>query len=339
MKALQLRQPGGLDKLEVTDLRDPGLPGRGEVLVRLRASSLNYHDYLLVTGSIPARDGLIPMTDGAGDVIAVGDGVEEFRVGDRVISVFFPDWGDGVPRNVPLSQAFENVPGDGVDGCARQLMIAPATAFTRAPRGFSYAESATLVCSGLTAWRVLVVEGRLKAGDIVLVQGTGGVSLFALQIAKAMGATVVATSSSTEKLDRLKALGADYLLNYRDEPNWGTAAYALTGGRGVDHVVEIGGIGALAQSVAASRAGGHIAMVGQLSGQKESLPAMEMMGKQLRISWIMVGSRTMQIDMVHTLEASDIRPVLDRTFPLHELAHAFRYQETGTHFGKIIIDI
>jgi len=339
MKALQLRQPGGLDNLEVTDRPDPGLPGRGEVLVRLRASSLNYHDYLIVTGHMPARDGLIPMTDGAGEILAIGDDVEEFRVGDKVISVFFPDWIDGAPRNVPLSQAFEHVPGDGVDGCARELMVAPATAFTHAPRGFSDAESSTLVCAGLTAWRALVVEGRLKAGDIVLVQGTGGVSLFALQIAKAMGATVVATSSSVEKLERLKALGADYLINYRSEPNWGAAAHVLTGGRGVDHVVEIGGTGTLAQSVAASRVGGHVAMVGQLSSQKGFLPTMEMMGKQLRISWMMVGSRAMQIDMVHALEASNIRPVLDRTFSLHELAEAFRYQETGAHFGKIIIDI
>ncbi|GGD00488.1 zinc-dependent alcohol dehydrogenase family protein [Undibacterium terreum] len=339
MKAVQLRQPGGLDNLEVTDLPVPGMPGPGEVFVRLRASSLNYHDYLVVTGKMPARDGLIPMTDGAGEVLAVGDGVEEFQVGDKVMSVFFPDWIDGAPRNVPLSQAFEHVPGDGVDGCARQLMVAPATAFTHAPRGYSDAESASLVCAGLAAWRALVVEGRLKAGDIVLVQGTGGVSLFALQIAKAMGATVVATSSSVEKLEQLKVLGADYLINYRSEPNWGAAAHALTGGRGVDHVVEIGGTGTLEQSVAASRVGGHIAMVGQLSGQKGLLPTLEMMGKQLRISWMMVGSRAMQIDMVRAIEVSDIRPILDRTFPLHELANAFRHQESGAHFGKIVIDI
>jgi NADPH:quinone reductase-like Zn-dependent oxidoreductase len=305
----------------------------------LRASSLNYHDYMLVIGRMPARDGLIPMTDGAGEVLAVGEGVEEFRVGDKVISIFFPDWVDGAPRNVPLSHAFEHVPGDGIDGCARELMVAPATAFTHAPRGFSDLESATLVCAGLTAWRALVVDGCLKAGDIVLVQGTGGVSLFALQFAKAMGATVVATSSSAEKLERLKALGADHLINYRSEPNWGAAAHALTGGRGVDHVVDIGGTGTLPQSFAASRVGGHVAMIGLLTGDDGSLPIMLMMGKQLRISCMMVGSRTMQIDMVRAVEANQIRPVLDRSFPLHELAQAFRYQETGAHFGKIVIDI
>src|SRR5476649_618337 len=323
MKALQLRQPGGLDKLEVTDLRDPGLPGRGEVLVRLRASSLNYHDYLLVTGSIPARDGLIPMTDGAGDVIAVGDGVEEFRVGDRVISVFFPDWGDGVPRNVPLSQAFENVPGDGVDGCARQLMIAPATAFTRAPRGFSYAESATLVCSGLTAWRALVVEGGLKAGDVVLVQGTGGVSLFALQFAKMAGATVIATSSSDEKLERLKALGADHLINYKAEPKWGKKAKEMTGGRGVDHVLEVGGPGTLTQSMWACRMGGHIALIGVLTGISGEVPTYLLFSNQLSITGIMVGSRKDQHDMIRAIAANGIRPVIDSSFGLDGIADAF----------------
>jgi NADPH:quinone reductase-like Zn-dependent oxidoreductase len=165
------------------------------------------------------------------------------------------------------------------------------------------------------------------------------VSLFALQIAKAMGATVVATSSSTEKLGRLKALGADYLINYRTEPLWGAVAHAMTGGRGVDHVVEIGGAGTLTQSVAASRVGGHIAMVGQLSGLHGSLPTMELMGKQSRVSWMMVGSRAMQIEMVRAFEASLMRPVLDRRFPLNELGQAFRYQESGMHFGKIVVDV
>ena len=339
MKAVQLSRPGGLDRLEVVDLSEPDGPKQGEVLVRLRASSLNYHDYVIATGRVSARDKLIPMTDGAGEVLAVGEGVKEFRVGDKVMSVFFPDWIEGAPPNVPLSQAFERVPGDGVDGCARELVVGPTNAFTHAPRGFSDAEAATLVCAGLTAWRALVVEGHLKAGDTVLLQGTGGVSLFALQLAKAMGATVVATSSSDEKLERLKALGADHLINYRSEPDWGAAAQALTGGRGVDHVLEIGGAATLPQSAAASRVGGHVAMIGQLSGQERSLPTMLMMGKQLRISWMMVGSRAMQLDMVRFIEANQTRPVLDRCFALSELAQAFRYQESGAHFGKIVIDI
>ena len=237
MKAVSLRHPGGLDRLELVDLEEPRSPGPGEVTVRIRASSINYHDYLVVAGKAAATDKLIPLTDGAGDIVAVGDGVTEYDKGDRVISTFFPEWVDGEPPNRFGREIFASVPGDGVDGFAREYVTAPASAFTPAPKGFSYAESASLVCAGLTAWRALAVEAHVKAGDIVLVQGTGGVSIFALQFAKAMGATVIATSSSDEKLERLKALGADHLINYRSEPKWGSAARALTGGRGVDHVV------------------------------------------------------------------------------------------------------
>jgi NADPH:quinone reductase-like Zn-dependent oxidoreductase len=200
-------------------------------------------------------------------------------------------------------------------------------------------ESATLVCAGLTAWRALVVEGQIKAGDVVLVQGTGGVSVFALQFAKAMGATVIATSSSDEKLDRLKVLGADHVVNYRTEPEWGAAALALTDGRGVDHVIDVGGVDTLPQSFAASRVAGHIAMIGRLTGDEGPLPTLLMMGKQLRISCMLVGSRAAQLDMVRAVEATGIRPVIDRSFPLHELSAAFRYQESGAHFGKIAIEI
>jgi NADPH:quinone reductase-like Zn-dependent oxidoreductase len=339
MKVIQVRQPGGLDKLEVTNLREPSTPGMGEILVRLRSSSLNYHDYLIISGIVPTEDKRIPMSDGAGDVLAVGEGVEEFHVGDKVISVFFPNWIAGAPRNVPMSKTFAHVPGDGADGCAREMMIAPASFFTRAPRGFSYVESATLVCAGLTAWRALVVEGGLKAGDVVLVQGTGGVSLFALQFAKAMGATVIATSSSDEKLERLKVLGADHIINYRSETQWGAAAHAITGGRGVDHVIDIGGTETLPQSFVACRVGGHVAMIGLLTGHEGPLPALLMMTKQLRVSCMMVGSRDTQLDMVRAVEASGVHPVIDRSFPLEKLSDAFRYQETGAHFGKIVIEI
>jgi NADPH:quinone reductase-like Zn-dependent oxidoreductase len=339
MRVIQLLQPGGLDRLAVAKLPEPSTPGKGEILVRLRASSLNYHDYLIVSGIVPAEDRRIPMSDGAGDVLAVGEGVEEFQVDDKVISVFFPNWIDGAPPNVPVSQAFVHVPGDGTDGCAREMMIAPASFFTRAPRGFSDAESATLVCAGLTAWRALVVEGGLKAGDVVLVQGTGGVSLFALQFAKAMGATVIASSSSDEKLERLKVLGADDIINYRSETQWGAAAHAITGGQGVDHVIDIGGTETLPQSFAACRVGGHVAMIRLLTGHEGPLPALLMMSKQLRVSCMMVGSRNAQLDMVRAVEASVVHPVIDRSFPLEQLSDAFRYQETGAHFGKIVIEI
>ena len=334
MKAVELRHPAGIDNLAVTERAEPGRPGPGEVLVRLRASSLNYHDYVVVIGGIKTPDRRIPMSDGAGDVLAVGTGAP-FNAGDRVVSTFFPNWPDGTP----VEGGFSDVPGDGADGFARELALVPATALTRAPTGYSHTETATLTCAGLTAWRALVGEGKLKAGDTVLVQGTGGVSIFALQFAKAMGATVIATSSSDEKLERLKKLGADHLINYRSEPKWGSFARRLTGGRGVDHVVEIGGAGTLPQSISAARIGGHISLIGVLAGVEGTVPTALVMGKQLRIIGITVGTRRQQLDMIAAIEATGIRPVIDRSFPLDALPDAFRHQEGGRHFGKIVIDI
>ncbi len=339
MKAVILHKPGGLDRLELVDQEEPRAPGPGEITVRLRASSINYHDYLVVKGAASSAEGLIPLTDGAGEVVAVGSEIGEFVLGDSVISLFFPNWVDGGPLNRFGADVFADVPGDGAHGFAREYVTAPTSAFTRAPRGFSHAESATLVCAGLTAWRALVVEGGLKPGDIVLVQGTGGVSIFALQFAKAAGATVIATSSSDTKLERLKAMGADEVINYRAEPKWGARARQLTGGRGVDHVVDVGGPATLPQAFSACRVGASVAMVGLLTGHEGPLPTTLMMGRQLRVNCIMVGSRQSQIDMVRAIEANGIRPVIDSHFPLAELADAFRYQEEGRHFGKIAIDI
>ncbi len=339
MKAVSVRHPGGLDRLELVDLEEAQVPRPGEVTVRIRASSINYHDYLVVAGKAPPADKLIPLSDGAGDIVAVGDGVTEYKKSDRVISTFFPEWVDGEPPNRFGREIFASVPGDGADGYAREYVTAPASAFTPAPKGFSYAESASLVCAGLTAWRALTVEAHLKAGDIVLVQGTGGVSVFALQFAKAMGATVIATSSSDEKLERLKALGADHLINYRSQPKWGAAARTLTDGRGVDHVVDIGGPATLPQSFAACRVGASVAMIGLLTGHEGPLPTTQMMSRQLHVNCVMVGSRKAQRDLVRAVEANDIRPVIDSSFPLSALADAFRYQESGQHVGKIAIEI
>jgi len=339
MKAIALHKPGGLDKLELTNIDEPAAAREGEITVRIRASSINYHDYLVVSGQAPAADGLIPLSDGAGEVIAVGEGVVDYKVGDKVISTFFPEWFDGEPLNRFGAEIFASVPGDGSNGYAREFVTAPASAFTPAPEGLTYAESASLVCAGLTAWRALAVEGRMKAGDIVLVQGTGGVSLFALQFAKAMGASVIATSSSDEKLERLKALGADHLINYRAEPKWGALARKLTGGRGVDHVVDVGGPATLPQSFSACRVGASVAMIGLLTGHEGPLPTTVMMGRQLRINCVMVGSHKSQLDMVRAVKANNIRPIIDSQFALADLANAFRHQESGKHFGKIAIDI
>ena len=333
-KAIYVQPGGGYDKVVVGSCA-AAAPAAGEITVRLRASSLNYHDFAVVSGMWGPSVPRIPMADGAGEVIAVGAGVGEFAVGDHVVSTFFPTWLDGEPR----VEGFATVPGDGVDGYARETVTAPASAFTRAPRGWSHAEAATLTTAGLTAWRALMADGALKPGDSVLVQGTGGVSIFALQFAKLAGATVIATSSSDEKLERLRALGADHLINYRKDPAWGETARQLTGGRGVDHVIEVGGPATLAQSMAAARVGGHLAVIGILTGVAGELPLVPALLKQLRLQGVLVGSRSQQQDMVRAIDANGLRPVIDRHFALDDIVAAFRYQESNRHFGKICLDI
>lgn len=335
MKAMQLTQPGGLENLKLVELDEPAPPAAGEITVRLHASSLNFHDYAVVAGFIPVDDGRIPMADGAGVVEAVGDGVEEFAVGDRVVSCFFPTWLDGAAT----IGDFSTTPGDGVDGYAREQVTLPATHFTRAPAGMSHAEAATLTTAGLTAWRALVVDGGLKAGDSVLVLGTGGVSIFALQLARAMGATVIATSSSDEKLERVRALGAEHTINYRSTEAWGKRVLELTDGRGVDHVIEVGGPGTLPQSIRAARIGGHIALIGVLTGRAGEVPTALLMAKQQRLQGLIVGSRQDQIDFVRALETTGVKPVIDKTFELADLADAFRHEASGRHFGKICVGI
>lgn len=335
MKAMRLRQSGGIEQLYL-DHADAPPPGPGEIQVRVRASSLNYHDYLVVVGIIPTPEGRIPMSDGAGEVIAVGDGVTEFSVGDQVVSTFFPDWLNGEEGRGGMG----HVPGDAADGYAREIATMPAHAFTRVPKGYNHAEAATLTCAGLTAWRALFVDGPLMPGETVLVQGTGGVSVFALQFAKAAGATVIATSSSDAKLDRLRTLGADHLINYREVPDWGTQAMRLSGGRGVDHVLEVGGPNTLQQSITACRAGAHIAIIGVLAGFEGAFPLVPIQQKRLRLQGVTVGNRRQQDEMIRAIEANGIRPVIDDTrFPLEALGDAFRFQEANRHFGKICVDI
>ncbi|EYF08724.1 Alcohol dehydrogenase [Chondromyces apiculatus DSM 436] len=330
---MQLRKPGGLDNLLLTEVGVDG-PGRGQILVRLHASSLNYHDYAVVAGMIPTDEGRIPMSDGAGVVAEVGEGVTELAVGDHVVSTFFPNW----PSGDPSPEKLTSVPGDSTDGYARERVVAPTRYFTKVPRDYTHAQAATLPCAALTAWRALVVEGRIKPGETVLVQGTGGVSIFALQFAKAAGCKVIATSSSAAKLERLKSLGADQVINYKDVPAWGDAARHLAGGQGVDHIVEIGGAGTLSQSIAAARIGGHISLIGVLAGYQGDVSTATLMMKQIRLIGIGVGTREQQQDMIRAIDAAGIKPVIDRSFPLEELAAAFRYQESGAHFGKICVE-
>ena len=334
MKVAAVKKPGGPGNVIIEERVEP-VPDVGEILVRIHASSLNYHDFAVIKGMIPTEDGLIPMSDGAGEVIAVGDGVTKFKVGDHVLSLFFPNWHRG-----PIdSLGFASVPGDGTDGFAAELVARPETSFTRMPKGYSFTEAATLPCAALTAWRGLFVEGSVKPGDWVLTQGTGGVSVFALQFAKAAGARVISTSSSDEKLKRMKTLGADYLINYKTTPKWGHKAMELTGGRGVDEVIEVGGPNTLGQSINACRVGGHISLIGILTGFSGEFPVAGFFSKNLTMSGITVGSAKHQEDMIAAIESSGIKPVLDKDFSLDQIVDAFAHQESQKHFGKITLSI
>jgi NADPH:quinone reductase-like Zn-dependent oxidoreductase len=334
MKVAAVKKPGGLGNLVIENRPDPK-PKAGEVLVRVRASSLNYHDFIVALGGIPTPDGRIPMSDGAGEVVAVGEGVTKWKAGDKVISLFFPNWQSGQVE----AAGFASVPGDGADGFGCELYAGPETAFTRMPKGWTFDEAATLPCAALTAWRGMFVETKTKPGDWVLVQGTGGVSIFALQFAKATGARVIATSSSEAKMEKLRALGADHVINYKETPDWGKKAFELTGGRGVDEVVEIGGPGTMAQSINACRPGGHISLIGVLTGVSGEVPTAALFSRNITVSGITVGSRRQQEDMVDAIDATGFKPVIDSRFPLDQIAAAFAHQASQQHFGKIVLTI
>jgi NADPH:quinone reductase-like Zn-dependent oxidoreductase len=334
MKVAAVQKPGGLDKIVIEERTDP-VAGPGQILVKVKASSLNFHDVAVAAGMIPNQDGRIPMSDGAGEVVALGEGVTDFAVGDSVLSLFFPIWESGGPE---LSKLI-GVPGDHVDGFAAELVAMPASAFTRTPAGYSMEESATLPCAALTAWRALMTEAQIKPGDWVLTQGTGGVSIFALQFAKAAGCRVIATSSSDEKLAKLKALGADHLINYKETPNWGAKARELTGGVGVDEVVEIGGAGTLGQSITACRIGGHISLIGILAGFAGEVPVAQLFSQNITLKGITVGSKHEQEDMIRAIEVNGIKPMISDSFPLDQLKDAFEHQAAQKHFGKIVVTI
>jgi NADPH:quinone reductase-like Zn-dependent oxidoreductase len=334
VRAIKLAKPGGLDNLKLAEI-EAVEPQHGEIRIRNHASSLNFHDYVVALGLLETDDGRIPMSDGAGVVEAVGAGVTEFKPGDKVISCFFPHWADG--RADSLAKV-GGVPGDNVDGFAAETVTMTASAFTLMPADYSFEQAATLPCAAATAWRALMVEAKVKPGDTVLVQGSGGVSVFALQFAKAAGCHVIATSSSEAKLERLRELGADELINYREVEKWGDKVLEITSGAGADVIVEVGGSGTLPQSVRAVAMGGHISMIGVLTGFQGEVPTAELFQKNAVISGITVGSRASQQDMVRAININGIKPVIDRSFGLEALAEAFRLQESQQHFGKICLN-
>ncbi len=324
-----------LDGLHLRDVPEP-VAGPGEVLVRVRACSLNYRDQAIPLGRYmggPVASDTVPLSDGAGEIVALGAGVTGFAVGDRVAGLFFQGWHDGPPSagmGVALGAA-------GAPGMLQDLVALPAGGVIAIAGSLSFEEAACLPCAGVTAWNALMAGPRpLRAGGSVLVLGTGGVSLLALQIARAVGATVVATSSSDAKLDRARALGADHLINYRSVPEWGAEAARLTGG--IDHVVEVGGAGTLAQSIAAVGYAGEIALIGVLTREGNTSPH-GLMFKGASIRGIFVGSRAMAQGLNNLVDTHRIKPVIDRRFDIADALSAYRYQSSPDLFGKVVITL
>lgn len=333
MKAWVIEGGFGLDRLRQVDRPDPK-PGAGQVVVRVRAVSLNYRDLLVTKGLYNPKMPLprVPCSDGAGDVIAVGDGVSRVKVGDRVAGIFMQSWLAG---DVSEQVARSTLGGD-LDGTMAEHVLLSQDGVVSIPEGLSYEEAATLPCAAVTAWNALI-GGGLKAGDTVLVQGTGGVSVFALQFARAMGARVLITSGNDEKLQRAMKMGAAAGTNYKMNPDWDKWSRSQTG-IGVDHVVEVGGAGTLERSIKAVRTGGHIALIGVLSGGGTINP-LPLLMKSVRLRGIFVGSRSMFEDMNRAIVANQIKPVIDRTFPFDQFPDALKHMESAAHFGKIVVTV
>ena len=334
MRAWEIVSDRGVDALALADRPAPE-PGPGQVLVRMRASAINYRDLLTVES--PAARNLpyprTPNSDGAGDVTAVGAGVTRFAPGDRVASCFFQRWTDGGITPDAMASAL----GGALDGVLAEEVALSEDGVVAVPEGLDYREAAALPCAALTAWHALVEKGRVKAGETVLLLGTGGVSIFALQFAVMHGARAIVVSSSDAKRERAEALGAWRTINYRERPEWQDDARALTGGAGVDHVVEVGGAGTLERSVAAARAGGHVALIGVLTGG--AVDPVPIMRNSLTVNGIYVGSRAMFLRMNRAIAAAGTKPVIDRTYGFADARAAFHDMRAAGHFGKLVIDV
>ncbi len=335
MKVWEIQNAYGIENMHEAEKPEPHA-GKGQIVVAIKAASLNYRDLMTVVGyagGFPLP--LIPFSDGAGEVVSVGAGVSRVAVGDRVCPLFFQSWLEG-----PVTAASRNrALGGPLSGVLQQKMLVDDYGVSKFPAHLSYDEASTLPCAGLTAWRAVTVETKVGPGQTVLVQGTGGVSIFALQFAKALGAQVIATSSSDEKLARAKALGADHLINYKTTPDWGAKANELTGGRGVDVVVEVGGENTLGQSFNATRVGGDIVIIGVLGGYTSPMMIPLVFSKNLHIHGISVGSREQFDDMCAHIAKWKLKPVVDKVFPFGDLPDALRLMQAGGHFGKIAVKV
>jgi NADPH:quinone reductase-like Zn-dependent oxidoreductase len=334
MEVWELREGFGLEHLRKAGRPDP-VPAAGEVVLAMRAASLNFRDTLVVRGGYGPRYTLplIPVSDGVGEVVATGDGVSRVRVGDRVCPIFFQSWLGGPPAPGKLQRAL----GGDVDGVLARLMCVPADAVVRVPEHLTDEEAAGLPCAGVTAWAAVIGQGRVGPADTALVQGTGGVALFALQFAKAAGARVIITSSDDGKLERARALGADETINYRTTPDWDRAAKELTGGEGADHVVELGGAGTMERSIRAARIGGTLSLIGVLAGGKAEVALPLVVMRNLRLQGVTVGSRDDFEAMVRAIAQHRLHPPVDRVFAFDEVPDAFAHFEAQRHFGKVCI--
>jgi NADPH:quinone reductase-like Zn-dependent oxidoreductase len=335
MKVWQI-ESFGIDRLASVDVPQTH-PGRGEVLVKVHAVSLNYRDLLMVRGQYNPRMTLprIPCSDGAGEVVEVGPEVNAVTVGQRVCGIFMQQWLDGPPTMENTRGAL----GGDIDGMLAEYVVLRQDGVIPIPEHLAYAEASTLPCAGVTAWNALENAAQVKPGDVVVIQGTGGVSIFALQFAKMAGATVIGTSSSDEKLERAKTLGLDAGLNYRHSPEWAKWVLQQTGHRGADVIVEVGGAGTFAQSLQAVRMGGTVAQIGVLSQSDQPLPIPMILHRQVRIHGVYVGSRAHFATLNRAIAATGTRPVVDRIFPFHQAREALKALETGSHFGKIVIQV
>jgi NADPH:quinone reductase-like Zn-dependent oxidoreductase len=338
MRAYQLPKGGaGIEALARVERPDPPKPAHRQVLVRVRACSLNFRDLGIVRGSyrMPVRDNVIPLSDGAGEVVEVGPGVTRCKAGDRVAGNFFQRW----PGGEPAPDAHASALGGSIDGMLAEYALLEEDGVVQIPAHLSLEEGATLPCAAVTVWHAMVEHAKLKAGDTVLLQGTGGVSIFGLQFARAMGIAAIITSSSDEKLQRAKALGAAHGINYKTNPDWDKAAMQLTGGRGVDHVVEVGGAATLTRSFGAIRVGGKITLIGGLSGGASELNPGLIFARRANVQGISVGSTQMFMAMNRAIEVSAIKPVIDKVFGFDEAQAAYRHMASGAHFGKIVIRV
>jgi NADPH:quinone reductase-like Zn-dependent oxidoreductase len=335
LKAIVIQGSFGLDSLATVDLPDP-TPGPGQIVVRMRAASLNYRDLMIVRGTYNPRQPLplVPLSDGAGEVVEVGAGVTRVKKGDRVCPIFTQGWIEGTYDAEKLKTTL----GSPLPGVLSELFLASEQSVVKIPAHLSDQEAATLPCAAVTAWNALFDLGRLQPGETVLVQGTGGVSIFALQFARAAGARVIVTSSSDEKLERARGLGAWETINYRTQRDWDKRALELTDGVGVDHVIEVGGADTFARSLRAVRMAGMVSVIGILSGVSQDINLLPILMKGLRLQGLMVGSRAMFEAMNRAIEANALRPVIDRVFPFAEAKQALAHMESGAHFGKIVIE-